>query len=108
MIKNKHINIKTIHTIHGKIKVLWPTKILDEDRKTELYGLTNYNENMQIAIQKGLYKKVEQQTLMHELIHMFTMPFSVELTEHEVEILAVQIIHLMKNNPKLIKYLSEK
>jgi len=98
--------LSKIKTIHGDIELVWPTKILDNNKKTELYGLTNYNEKFRIAIQKGLEKKVEQQTIMHELIHVFTIPFSVDISEHEVEILSIQIIHMLKNNPELVKYLT--
>lgn len=46
-----------------------------------------------------------QQTLLHELLHAIEQKLHLELTEHQVDLLALGLLDLFKNNPEMLTIL---
>ena len=46
-----------------------------------------------------------QQTLIHELIHSLEVKLDLEMTERQVDVLALGLLHLFKTNPDMLTLL---
>jgi len=55
-----------------------------------------------ITVDPDLPLDVWQQTLGHELVHLIEMTLNLSLTEQQVDTLATGLIHLLKENPRLL------
>ena len=61
------------------------------------YGTYDYI-NQVIEIREGMTKDRKSQTLLHEIIHVIDMDYSIELTETQIECLATGLLQVLKEN----------
>lgn len=66
-------------------------------------GLTKYM-NLSILVQNGLPDPLEQEVVFHEIMHAIEKSLDLDLTEHQVEVLACGWVQVLRDNPKLIDY----
>lgn len=70
-------------------------------------GLTKYM-NLSILVQTDLPGPLEQEVVFHEIMHAIEKSLDLELTEHQVEVLACGWIQVLRDNPKLLDYFGGK
>jgi len=61
-----------------------------------------------IIIEKNMQDDVTAQTLMHELTHVVELTLQLNLTEQQVDCIASGWLHLLRNNPQLVRVLVAK
>lgn len=62
---------------------------------------------LEIQVNKHMPPHAQGSTLVHELIHMIADMHSVELTEHQVDSLALGVFSFIRENPKLVAKLTK-
>lgn len=69
-------------------------------------GIINCDEQF-IRIADTLGPDKEKETLLHEVIHGVSFAMCSDLSEHQVRSMANGLYSVLKDNPKLVKYLLE-
>ena len=105
--KNK-FPFKTVKLINSTAKI-----IMFDDNTTvkELKGNEGVAErtNGKLFLNSSSTSARMKQTFLHELIHLLDdTPGLRYLTEAQVEILSMRLLHFMQNNPQIIEYLVKK
>jgi hypothetical protein len=63
--------------------------------------------NLQVIYDSSFpYEEIEH-IIMHELVHAIEQTLQLDLTERQVDLMALGIIDLIKHNPELIAYYME-
>jgi len=57
------------------------------------------HETHEIILNPGQTQQQMYQTLMHEIVHAFELTLDLELTERQVDLLALSFIHFVRENP---------
>ena len=70
-------------------------------------GLALFDKST-IWIQEGQTESGERNTALHELCHFLDYRADLDMTEHQVLVLTNMLLGLLKDNPRLIKYLTGK
>jgi hypothetical protein len=60
-----------------------------------------------INIAEGQAHEAERDTVLHEIIHAIDFAVAGEMTERQVHALAGGLLQVLRENPKLTKYLTE-
>ena len=50
----------------------------------------------------------ERDTVLHEIVHALDYQLQLHLKEQQVHLLGTGLLHLLRENPKLVKYITEK
>lgn len=108
VLMNLPIKIKT--TV-GNIKIKKVKKIDPKDFDSDfVYGTYCFNKNL-ITVTKGLEHNIMCQTIIHEYLHSVEQSHGIYLLENNrtsyPDILASNILFLIRNNPTLIKFIME-
>jgi hypothetical protein len=64
-----------------------------------------YPDELEIILNPNQSAEGIKQTLMHELVHSIELKLNLELTERQVDVLALGLRHLFKENPGLLEIL---
>lgn len=82
-----------------------PIQIIQQKFKSPLanqhQGLVDIKSS-KIYIDKDLEKTQKYKVILHELIHYIHCSYQIDLTETEVDVFAMAIYDLIKNNPSFI------
>ena len=60
-----------------------------------------------IRLNEAMLKDVRYSTLLHEIVHLISDLNTIELTEVQVDVVAMGLFTLIKDNPKLIADMSK-
>ena len=77
-------------------------KLLDDDNSTKLNGHIRWDETT-IEIENSTSYQTKMLILMHEIIHGCDHYSDAELTEKQVELIANQLMCVLKNNPEFVE-----
>mgnify|MGYP001568729668 CR=1 FL=1 len=69
----------------------------------EALGLTKYMD-LTIFVQSNLPVPLEQEVVFHEITHAIEKSLDLDLTEHQVEVLACGWVQVLRDNPALLDY----
>ena len=64
------------------------------------YGTCDFSEQI-IEIEKRASNQRKIQTLLHELLHAISYEYSLDLSEHQVELLSIGLLQVFRDNPSL-------
>lgn len=112
MSKGKHsptnlYGISVVKTSIGPWKISPVSIISGLEKKVDeenVFGLCT-PKTMSIQVKEGLARCMEQQTVLHEIVHTTEFMYGISLTETEVDCIASNLLYVLKNNPELVKYL---
>lgn len=82
-------------------------KLLDDDNSTKLNGHIRYDKTT-IEIEDNLSNQTKMLTLMHEIIHGCDTFSNAEITEKQTELIANQLISVLRDNPDFTEMFLEK
>lgn len=89
--------------------VVLKDEFLDDDDDIQLGAATI--SDLEIGIRKDINKQIEQETLMHEVLHAVFAQSGVDLShnkeERVVAAISPYLLMLLRDNPKLYKYLCQ-
>ena len=91
--------------VQGKqfsIKYLKASQIPDD-----ALGLTKYMD-LSISVQEGIPLALEQEVVFHEITHAVEKSLDIDMSEHQVEVLACGWIQVLRDNPGLLDYFKAK
>ena len=99
--------INKIKTPIGNWSVKYPDIILDikTGKDNEEFGYC-IPKNMAILIRRGMSANMAKQTLIHEIIHTIESQAGFDIKESTVDSLGTHLYYIIKNNPKLMEYLT--
>lgn len=99
--------ISRIKILGSPWAVSWQEKVTDDDGNS-CFGTSDLEKQV-IAIEEGLtpYEK-EQETFIHELIHVLKHIAEIEDNEEETSRFARVLLAVLKDNPNLLTYLKRK
>jgi len=60
------------------------------------------HETHEIILNPGQTQQQMYQTLMHEIVHAFELTLDLEMTERQVDLLALCFIHFVRENPEFM------
>ena len=80
---------------------LWQIRAAKPKELIDCVGLCDPKTNT-ILLDPYLPRDVLLQTVTHELIHTIEMTLNLYLTEQQVDVMAVGIVHLLRTNPELL------
>jgi len=84
----------------GKFKITYPSKISKYS-----YGMY-YAKNGNIEIKRNLSHNIKAQTIVHEIVHaLCTSKGFFKQKERDVEMITESVVHFIKENPYIIKYI---
>jgi len=63
---------------------------------------------LSISVQDGLPAALEREVVLHELLHAIDHSMDLGLSERHINSLGVLIMHMLSDNPDLLRYLSGK
>jgi hypothetical protein len=84
----------------------WSIRTAAPKELTDALGMC-YADDLEIVLNPNQSASGIKQTLMHELVHSIEMKLNLELTERQVDVLALGLRHLFKENPRLLEILQD-
>ena len=97
----KHRRLNSVRVLGKDFKLRYET---EGNLELQDYGHMKYTK-LEIAIRDGMPKQLEQDTLMHELIHAIEVQTDLNLSEAQVRTLGCGIVQVLADNPELAKFL---
>lgn len=70
-------------------------------------GLTKYMD-LSISVQEDVPLALEQEVVFHEITHAVEKSLDIDMSEHQVEVLACGWIQVLRDNPGLLDYFKAK
>ena len=90
------------------VDVVEPTLgVLAMEGVPSVYGLQRAR-NCSILINKMMHPDQQRDTLIHELLHAYDFDMKIGLSEKQTHRLASCILSMLKDNPKVVEFLTEK
>lgn len=95
---------------------MYKIKLLSHDVVMKVNDPTTWDVNgmgrcslalLEIQISKHMPPHAQGSTLIHEIIHMIADMHSIELSEHQVDSLALGLFSFIRENPKLLTKLTK-
>lgn len=62
----------------------------------------------EIRIEDGMVPESETHIVVHEILHGYDDILGIDLEHKQIDSLAYSVIDLIRNNPQLVKYITEK
>jgi len=66
-----------------------------------------YTDQQEIVLLAGMNSDVLIQTLIHELVHAIETKLDLDMTERQVDLMALGLIDLFRSNPNMLSLLAE-
>lgn len=101
--------VDKIKICYQRYKLEFLPTVLNENNH-ELYGQITYaKETIRIATGENYQysKALQNEAILHEILHGICFQRQLKLKEREIEALAVGMYEMMLDNPELVKELSE-
>lgn len=84
--------------------VKWSSEVIDDDGN-KLYGHVRFLPQEEITVWKGASSLRQQESLLHEIIHVVDNNLELGLRERQVKLLSEGLFGVFKDNPGLVKWL---
>ncbi len=78
---------------------------IDRNKGQEDLGNTLFHEQ-QVLVQNNLHPAEEADVLLHEFIHVIDLAMELDLSEHQVRVLASGIYALLQDNPDFAEFIT--
>ena len=95
--------IPNTFTLYGQT---WTIRTTDTREMQDNLGLC-YADSNEILLNHNQSEQSLVHTLMHELLHSIELKQHLEMTERQIDCMALGLIHLFKSNPNLITLVKE-
>ena len=66
-----------------------------------------YADDNEIVLNPNQSASSIKHSLLHELIHSIELKLDLDMTERQVDVLALSLIHLFRENPRLLEILQD-
>jgi len=95
-----------INSITGKLPIKYVKIVNPKNPSEELSGMY-FEKEPKIHIMHDLGFDQNCNTIIHEFLHHIANYSNTHLSEKQVYDLTLNIVHMIRNNPELIKYITQ-
>ena len=104
--KRNEINREVIPGVFKLFGQNWKIRYGNKHEMDDNLGLCQ-TDDFEILIQPGQTEESMTHTLLHELCHSIEQKLHLNLTEAQVDLMALGLLNLLRDNPDLLKIFKE-